>query len=104
MLVFDIGDLIRLRSWDDAHPLGFTNAAGVATDPTTVSVVVTKPDRTTTTYTFAATQVLKDSTGKFYYELTPDQSGDWFFEWRGTGAVQAVEPGQFIVRPSRVLA
>ena len=103
MLVCDIGDLIRLRSWDDVHTLGFTNSAGVAADPTTVTLIVKAPDGTSTSYTYAAAQVLKDSTGKYYYELSPDQSGDWYFEWVGTGAVQAAEPGQFIVRDRKAI-
>jgi hypothetical protein len=53
MLVSDIGDLLRLTSWDDAHPLGFTDSVGAAADPTTVSLIVRKPDGTVTTYTLA---------------------------------------------------
>jgi hypothetical protein len=104
MLVSDIGDLLRLTSWDDAHPLGFTDSAGAAADPTTVSLIVRKPDGTVTTYTLAGAQVVRDSIGKFYYLLAPDQSGDWYFEWHGTGAVQAASAGQFIVRDSKVAA
>jgi hypothetical protein len=47
---------------------------------------------------------VRDSIGKFYYLLAPDQSGDWYFEWHGTGAVQAASAGQFIVRDSKVAA
>ena len=98
MRVTNIGQLTTIESWDDAHPLGFTNANGAAADPTTVTLVLTKPDRTTNAYTWALDQVKRESIGKFYYDLIPDQSGTWYYEWRGTGAVQAVDPGQFIVR------
>jgi hypothetical protein len=70
----------------------FRNAAGVATDPTTVTLTVQHPDGTET----------KTATGTYEKLLTPPvgSAGIWGWEWRGTGAVAAVDQGLFRVRPA----
>ena len=95
------GDLIRIKNWDTEHPDGFTNTAGVAADPTNVTLSVEKPDGTTTSYTYAAATVSKEAIGKYYKDLAPDQSGIWFWRWVGTGGVQAASQGSFFVVDKR---
>jgi hypothetical protein len=78
----------------------FRNAAGVATDPTTVTLTVQHPDGTETPYTYALAEVTKTATGTFEKLITVDTEGIWGWEWRGTGAVAAVDQGLFRVRPA----
>lgn len=92
--VYNLGDTRRL----DAD---FTNAAGTATNPDTVTLRVTAPDGTTRVYTYSSgspTEVQTDGTGSFFFDLLLDQIGDWFYQWEGTGPVMAIEPGQLHVK------
>jgi len=69
----------------------FTNLAGVPTDPTAVSVVVTAPDGTVTTYS----SPIHVSTGVYTQDVPVTQVGSYNFEWYGTGTVVAVKPSTF---------
>lgn len=92
MNVYDKGDLILLFA-------NFVNAAGAATNPTTITLKTRDPAGTITTRTAALI-----TTGRYEYQLSllgaDAQSGQWSYWWQGTGAVQAVEEGQFKVRDS----
>ena len=60
---------------------------GTLTDPTTVTLVVYKPDGSSNTYTYAGATVLKYATGVFdKSDYTADQAGDYIAIWTGTGA------------------
>ena len=83
---YDIGDTVRLSCT-------FTVGSTV-TNPTTQSVVVTKPDGTSTTYSTPT----QDSTGVFHQDVVVDQSGEWTAQWTGTGAVAAASANRFAVR------
>jgi hypothetical protein len=94
-------------------PGTFTNANGVTVDPAAVSIVVTSPAGTATTYSYAAlntgpNQVVKDSTGKYHIDLTPfnpgpAEAGLWNWNFIGAGGpVQngcQIFPGSFRVFP-----
>lgn len=71
--------------------------SGVATDPTTVSLMIETPDKVQTTYTYAGSTVTKDSTGTFSKQVTLDQRGIWRYVWTGTGACQASDEGTITV-------
>lgn len=76
----------------------FSDAAEtVPADPTTVSLQVQAPDGTETTYTWAASQVVKDSTGVFHYDYTPATAGHYAFHWTGAGAVTTSLDGELDV-------
>lgn len=75
----------------------FKNSAGVATDPTTISLTVTDPTQTATTYTFAAGQITKSSAGVYTKDIACSIDGTWTFEWTGTGAVSDVVAGTWEV-------
>jgi hypothetical protein len=60
--------------------------AGVLTDPTAVSLVVTSPGGTVTTAT--PTRV---STGVYTHDVSCDEAGEWQAEWVGTGAATDTE-------------
>lgn len=72
--------------------------SSVATDPTTVSLLVRKPDGTTTTYTYAGATITKDSTGNYSKQITLDQRGVWYYVWTGTGTCQSGAEGTITVR------
>jgi hypothetical protein len=70
---------------------------GVATDPTTVSLVITDPSGTATTYTYAASEITKDAPGAYHKDIscTSSLSGTltWQYVWIGTGAATDVVAG-----------
>jgi hypothetical protein len=89
---YQVGDLVRLSA-------SFTNSAGVATDPTTITCLVKLRyviGAQTTTYTHPAT-ITKDSTGEYHVDVTPDAEGIWDYRWVGTGTVQAAAESAFNV-------
>lgn len=85
----------------------FLNSAGVATDPTTVSCVVTDPAAASTVHTYlgaAPADIVKVSAGKYTLSVPCSPSiagieGLWGFEWIGTGTVSDVQPGTWRVFP-----
>jgi hypothetical protein len=72
-------------------------ASGVATDPTTVTLVVQNPAGTETTYTYAASEITKSATGAYYKDVTGNVEGDWYYWWYGTGTCGAADQGWFTV-------
>jgi hypothetical protein len=74
--------------------LGCTFKVGTTlTNPTTVTLSVTKPDGTS-----SAPSPSNDSTGVYHYDFAVDQVGEWIQVWTGTGACAAVESTRFFVR------
>lgn len=89
----NIGDMRRVS-------VAFTNASNAAADPTTVKLHVRKPysaQATTYTYNAPGSPIVKDSTGAYHADLSLDTAGTWYYEWEGTGAVEAAEEGSFFV-------
>lgn len=70
------------------------------TDPTTVTLEVTNPSGTETSYTYAGATVTKAATGSYTKELTPDASGYWKYRWIAGGAVVAANSSKFIIESS----
>lgn len=89
-MTYDIGDTVHLTG-------AFVNTAGVATDPTAVVVTYKKPNGTVVTGV-----AVKDSTGNYHCDITPDADGNWYYRWAGTGTIATAEEGIFYVRPRRV--
>jgi hypothetical protein len=71
--------------------------SSVATDPTTVSLVVTTPSGAATTYTYALAQVTKSTTGNYYKDITWTEKGWWKWRWEGTGTCAQVDEGHIYV-------
>lgn len=72
--------------------------AGVATDPTTVTLVVTDPTGDATTYTQAGGDFTHTaSTGLYSIDISCTEAGTWSYVWTGTGAASDVEPGTWTV-------
>jgi hypothetical protein len=106
-MTVDIGDLERLGNpSQDTSSAAFTNLAGLATDPTAVTLDVQKPDGSMLRYGWPSPGpdglLTKEATGRFYRDVSIDQSGTWRFRLAGTGAVQAASESSFRVQRQRV--
>ena len=91
--VYQIGDQLRLS-------VSFTDANNAAVDPTTIALAVLEPDATSTAYTYALDQVIKSTTGTYYYDLTVSQAGRHYYRWLAGGAYIAADEGSFQVDKS----
>ncbi len=90
-----VNDTVRLE-------VNWQNDSGVDLDPTTdVTLKIRSPSGTTSTYTYSDAEITKSSAGDYYYDLTPDKSGRWWFRWEasGTGTNKALE-GSLMVQVS----
>ena len=70
---------------------------GVATDPSTLSLVVTKPDGTDDSFTIG--QLTRTGTGTYAVTYTPTQSGLHWYVWTSTSPASASQ-GSFTVDPT----
>jgi hypothetical protein len=86
-----IGNMVRLSAV-------FKDAADVAADPTTVSLVIKLRDGASETVT-----PTKDSVGNYHHDYTPASEGAYFYRFAGTGAVTAATEGSFTVSESSVI-
>ncbi len=89
---YDIGDTVTVRA---TFTVDSTN-----TDPTTVTLAVTDPSGNVDTYTYAASQITKDATGKYSKGISVDEPGEWIYTFTGTGTATAVGTKRFAVRRS----
>lgn len=83
--------------------VSFTDEDGNAVDPATVIFSTHSPTCTTTDYVYGTdSEVGKSSTGNYYADIVPGDSGRWHFRWVTTGAGTAlVTEGDFIVQRSK---
>lgn len=79
-MAYEVGDMRRLSA-------AFT-VSGTATNPTTITLLVKPPSGVLATYTYAS-DITRDSTGNYHYDLTFDAAGYWLYQWYGTGTVKA---------------
>ena len=93
--VYDKGDLVRITGT-------FTNSAGVAADPTTITLNVKDPSGNVGTYTYALAEITKSATGVYYKDISLDETGYWYYQWAGTGAVESVDEDYLVVRSRQV--
>lgn len=73
---------------------------GTATDPTTVSLIVTTPSQVETTYTYAASEITKSAVGVYYKDIACSEDGTWSYQWVGTGSATDSEAGTWEVLPT----
>jgi len=71
----------------------------IPTDPSQVILFIQRPDDTESTYYYSSGSVSRLSTGSYYYDLLPNDTGIWYYRWEGEGVVAADEH-QFIVKRS----
>ena len=103
----DIGDEIRFGNYSTSAGEAFKNLAGVATDPTSVTLVVQKPDSSQLAYGWPSAgadgTLSKESAGRFYFDIVIGQSGTWRYRLAGVGTVTAAAEGSLRVQRRRVL-
>lgn len=75
---------------------------GVATDPTTVSLTITAPSGSSTTYTYAAAQITRTGAGAYSKDIACSEAGTWQYVWTGTGTVSDVAAGTWTVRSTQL--
>ncbi len=88
--IYDVGDSLELRA-------DFKNRAGVATNPTAVTLKVRKPDGTTVVVANANV-----GTGAYEGTYDPTVAGEYVYRFEGTGAVKAAGENTFKVRDQQV--
>lgn len=96
-MTYHVGDGIRLSC-------EFTDKDDVATDPTTVTLLIESPSGVVTELTHADDELTKDSEGNYYYDLLIDEAGVWQWRWIGTGVIQQADQGRFPVARENVTA
>lgn len=92
--IYDVGDSIRTA-------VSFQNIAGVATDPTTITLKIQDPSGNETTLVFGVdAAVVKDAVGLYHSDVTIDENGDWYYRWEGIGALIGAAEFLFRIRES----
>lgn len=86
-----VGDTVRLSCI-------CKNFDGLNTDPTALTVTVTKSDNTKVNYTWVDEEITKNATGDFHIDIDLDMSGVWSAVWTAKGTVGKVERIEFNVR------
>lgn len=62
------------------------------TDPTAVTVRVRAPDGTETSYVYGVdAEVVRTAVGRFRFDLTGTQAGEYLVRFEGTGATTAAD-------------
>lgn len=98
MNVYPSGTVVRTIASD------FTDIDGVIKDPTVTTLKYRKGAGATTTVTFPAAPIIKDSAGNFHADL--DTSGFtgpdlelWQVQWQGVGDVAVIANDEWQVTP-----
>ena len=92
---YNEGSVVRLTAT-------FRDASAVLANPTTVTLRVRDATPATTSYTFAAAQLINPSTGIFYRDVTVSTPGQWYFWFIGATGVTAADGGEFVVTAAKV--
>jgi hypothetical protein len=100
IIEYEFGQRVRLSAY-------FENAAGVPANPTTVTfsravqLVSPPPDPTASNHVFGSDpDVVQDAVGRYHYDFTPAEAGNYIVRVTGTGTVAAVSVSRFRVKPS----
>lgn len=94
-MAYDINESIRCN-------VEFKNRSGAFVDPTTITFKIKSPTGTITTYTYITDEELvKESTGRYYIIVEPDESGTWHYRFSGTGTIKAAGESRFTVKPTQ---
>lgn len=81
--VYHIGQRVRLTAT--------FSVIGVNTDPTTVTLKVKDPLGVISTYTYALNEITKSAQGVYYKDISIDEDGEWYYNFTGTGSVEAAD-------------
>jgi hypothetical protein len=76
----------------------------IAVDPTTVSVVLRRPDGIKRTYVYGTdAEVIRQATGIYYLEYPTVLAGQHWYRWSSTGNGTSAGEKAFVVEPSNAL-
>jgi hypothetical protein len=90
-MIYETGDLVRLS-------VTFADLTNQPADPSTVTLAITAPDGSTQNYT--TSEITRDGTGVYHFDLSTTLAGTYTYRWTGTGAVSAVQEGSVPVAAS----
>lgn len=79
---------------------------GVATDPNTISCVITDPTGVATTHTYqgaAPADITRTGTGVYTFTVGSTIVGLWGYVWIGTGNASDIQAGTFTVNPASTI-
>jgi hypothetical protein len=77
---------------------------GIAVDPTTVSVVLRRPDGIKRTYVYGTdAEVIRQATGIYYLEYPTVLAGQHWYRWSSTGNGASAGEKAFVIEPSNAL-
>lgn len=89
--MYQTGDTVRLTGT-------FTDSNSTAYDPATVRGKLKSPAEVATTYTYGVdSNVVRSSTGIYYFDAVPDEVGAWWYRIESDN-VDAAAEDYFIVR------
>lgn len=94
MNTYDVGDLVRLRG-------SFTNSAGTAVDPSSVTLQYRRfldDPASYTTLVYGVGSITRVQTGEYLHDLAVNTDGEWRYRWNGLGANAAAVEESFKVR------
>jgi len=89
---YDVGTGVRLR--------GDFTVTGTYADPDIIELYIQKPNGDQETHTLAGGGVSKETTGKYFRDIFVDSSGQWWYEFFGSGTVNADRETYFYARRS----
>lgn len=73
------------------------SVSGTPTDPTAVTLTVTTPAGTATTYTYSLGEITRTSAGIYTKDIACSAGGVWQYVWNGTGAASDTIAGTWTV-------
>jgi hypothetical protein len=89
MNVYEIGQTVILRAV-------FKNKAGVAVDPTALTMRIKDPLGAVTAFTYGVDpEVVKESDGNYYIARDPNLQGVYVALWEGTGSNKGAAKDHF---------
>lgn len=98
--VYHLGTDVRLEAeFKVKHP---TTGVYELTDPTTVTLKIMAPDKTVTTYTYAAGEITRLSVGKYRKDYEPTTAGEWKYRYIGTATAKGAKWSSFTMLPSEI--
>lgn len=89
---YDINDEVQLAAE--------FRSLGVLADPPVVTLKVRSGLGVATTYVYGVAAIVKDSTGKYHFNLPITSAGSWLYRWEGSAAPRTANEGEFYVRAS----
>lgn len=75
---------------DDTTPPLDPKTGNTLLDPTTVALLIKDPDGQTHPYTLLGGDIIRDSQGKFRFNLLLSELGTYTWRWTGTTALKSI--------------